>query len=84
MRTDGSAVLDARERIEIDRSKPSERWRYRCPNGHVDWSRTNNHVWCKGCSRASRQNPAIDPEHYELIDAKTDEAIPWSAVEVVE
>lgn len=78
---DGSAQTDAR-RVRIDRTPP-EKYRWRCPNGHVDWDRTNNHIWCPGCARASRHDPDVDPEHYHIVDNQTDEEIPWSAIEVV-
>jgi len=84
--TDGSAAADAHPGVEIDLSDESQRWRYRCPNGHTDtdWDRTNNHVWCRGCRRANEAGEDVDPEHYELVDAKTGEEIPWSAVEILE
>jgi hypothetical protein len=81
-RTDGSALADRRRRVVIDTTDRADRWRYRCPRGHVDWSRTNNHIWCKGCRRQADAGEDVDPEHYEIVDAKTDEEIPWSAVEV--
>lgn len=40
---DGSDAANAHDTVVIDRSSTSERWRYRCP--HVNWSRTNNHIW---------------------------------------
>ena len=82
--TDGSAETDAPEPVEIDRTNASERWRYRCPRGHVNWDRTNNHIWCQGCRRQHEAGEDVDPEWYELVDAKTGERVPWSAVEVVE
>jgi hypothetical protein len=82
--TDGSAAADAHDTVEIDRSDDAQRWRYRCPNGHTDWSPTNSHVWCKGCRRAVEAGEDVDPEHYELVDQKTGETIPWSAIELVE
>lgn len=83
MKADGSAAADARAIVEIDRSKTSHRWRYRCPNGHVDWDRTNSHVWCRGCLRAAEAGDDVDPEHYHIIDQRTGEEIPWSSVRVV-
>jgi len=81
---DGSALADTHDTVEIDRSQETQRWRYRCPNGHTDWDRTNNHVWCRGCRRAVEAGEDVDPEHYEIVDAKTGEEIPWSAVEILE
>jgi hypothetical protein len=80
VRTDGSALADAPPRVVITLSSERDRWRYRCPNGHTSWDRTNNHIWCHGCSR----RPSQDPEHYKLVDNKTGEEIAWSAVEVRE
>lgn len=80
--TDGSALEDAQPRVVIDRSDEAERWRYRCPRGHVNWDRTNNHVWCQGCRRQAEAGDDVDPEWYEIVDKRTGEEIPWSAVEV--
>ena len=76
IRTDGSALADA-QRVEIDLEDERDRWRFRCPNNHTTWSRTNNHIWCQGCSRAG-----VDPEHYEVVDKRSGEEVPWSAVVV--
>lgn len=70
--------------VVIDRSEFADRARYVCPNGHANWDRTNNHIWCQSCARASTFDNDIDPEHYELIDKKTDQEIPWSAVTVID
>lgn len=75
--TDGSAEADA-ERVRIDRT--AEPYRWVCPNGHVDWSRTNNHVWCRSCRRQHEAGADVTPEHYEILDRKTEERLPWSAV----
>jgi len=80
--TDGSALEDAQPRVMIDRSVEAERWRYRCPRGHVNWDRTNNHVWCQGCRRQAEAGVDVDPEWYKIVDEQTGEEIPWSAVEV--
>lgn len=82
--TDGSALSDAPSRVVIDTTDKTDRWRYRCPRGHVDWDRTNSHLWCRGCSRQAENGERVDPEYYELHDAKTGETIPWSAVEIIE
>lgn len=80
------ATTDAttQARVEIDRSIAAERWRYRCPNGHTDWYPTNNHAWCKGCRRQVEAGDDVDPEHYEILDAKTGQAIPWEAVVLID
>lgn len=80
---DGSSKRDAPELVIVDRRGP-ERYRWRCPNGHVDWSRTNNHLWCSACSRQSEQGADIHPEHWEVHDQKNGETIPWSAVQLIE
>lgn len=81
VRTDGSAAADAHEQVTIDRDDPAHRYRYVCPNGHVDWEETNSHIWCRGCRRRYEAGDgAADPEHWEILDKKTGETIPWSAV----
>lgn len=83
---DGSAGRDSRAPVRIDLDDPTDRWRYRCPNGHAgtSWSPTNSHLYCYGCRRQMDAGEAVTPEHYELLDTKTGEAIPWSAVEIAE
>jgi len=81
MVTDGSSVLDAPERVVIDPEDDEEPLRWRCPNGHSNWSPTNSHIWCQSCARAAQHDPEVDAEHYEIVDAKTDETISWSAVD---
>lgn len=80
---DGSAASDADDRRRIDRSGTA-RWRWRCPRGHVDWDETNNHVWCRSCRREAEQGADVDPEWWEIVDARTGETIPWSSVDVIE
>ena len=79
---DGSSPLDAHETVRIDRSTPTERYRYVCPNGHTDWDKTNNHIWCRSCRQQAENGDDVHPEHWEIVDKKTDEEIPWSAVEI--
>lgn len=81
-RTDGSAVADRRETVVVDRE--SEPYRWRCPNGHTNWSRTNRHIWCQSCARAADHGADVEPEHWAVVDAKTDREIPYAAVEIVE
>lgn len=76
---DGSAVADRHETVRVDRDE--EPWRWRCPNGHTSWDRTNNHVWCPECRRANEAGADVHPEHYEIVDARNDRTIPYSAVE---
>lgn len=79
-----STVVGADEIIEIDRSKPGERYRWTCPNGHTSWAPTNSHAWCHGCHRQSENGADVHPEHYELLDQRTGESIPYARVELVE
>lgn len=81
---DGGAATDTRDRVEIDLGDTTARWRYRCPNGHTDWSRTNSHLFCYSCSRQAENGADVDPEHYELHDTLEDRTVPWSAVEIIE
>jgi hypothetical protein len=60
-----------------------DRMRYRCPNGHTSFSRTNSHIWCQSCADAAQRGHDIEPEHYAIYDARTGQEIPWSAVEIV-
>lgn len=76
--TDGSSVVDAR-RVEVDRDDQPYRWR--CPNGHTTWSKTNSHIWCPSCARSS--DPDVEPEHWELRDEKTGETVSYAAVDMV-
>jgi len=76
----GIPVDDSRV-VTIDRSDSEERFRYVCPNGHIDWDRTNNHVWCRGCRRRIESgDDAIDAEHYHVYDKKRNVLIPWEQV----
>lgn len=80
--TDGSALADAPEVVEIDRSGP-DKWRYRCPQGHTTWAPTNSHAWCKQCRAQAEAGEDVDPEWYELLDVKTGETIDYARVELV-
>jgi len=77
---DGSSFADA-TRVRVDRADEPLRWR--CPNGHVDWDRTNNHIWCSSCRRQCTHGDDVSAEHYEIVDAKTGRTIPWSRVNIV-
>lgn len=69
--------------VSIDRSGP-ERYRYVCPNGHTDWDRTNNHLWCRACRRQHEAGDDVTPEHWTLYDKRDDQTIHWSNVELIE
>jgi hypothetical protein len=77
---DGSAEADAIEPVVVDRR--TQKWRWRCPNGHSNWSRTNNHIWCESCLRENEHGEDVDPEHYHLLDAKENRLVPWTRVEL--
>jgi len=67
--------------VTIDRTGP-DRYRYVCPNGHTNWDRTNNHIWCPECRRQAEHGADVEPEHWEIHDKKTGETIPWSAIQL--
>lgn len=82
---DGSSLEDSPQRVQIDRSKPAERWRYTCPEGCANWVRTNNHILCRSCQEADEHGvKSVDVEYYHIVDQQTGDEIPWSAVEVVD
>lgn len=81
---DGSAASDRHETVRVDRTDDAERWRYCCPEGHADWAETNSHIWCATCQSLNEHGEDYDPEHYEILDKRSGESIPWSAVELVE
>jgi len=72
------------ESVVIDRSEEPDRYRFVCPNGHTSWDRTNNHIWCPSCRRQAEHGADMDPEHYEVFDKKTGQAIPWQNVKLAE
>ena len=71
-------MSSAQPTVLVDRGNDPYRWR--CPNNHTSWDRTNNHIWCPSCSRAAENGADVSPEHWELLDKKTGEAVPWAAV----
>lgn len=82
---DGSSKHDAHPPVTIDVSKPTDRWRYRCPNGHRGkaWSPTNSHIYCRNCKQQMDNGDDVSPEHYELVDLKTGESIPYQSIRFV-
>lgn len=72
------------EVVEIDRSDAVERYRYVCPNGHVDWDRTNNHIWCATCRQQNENGRDVDPEHYAILDKRADQLIDWGQIRLAE
>lgn len=78
---DGSAAADRAERVVVDRDRWP--WRWVCPNGHRNWDKTNNHIWCQTCRRQYETGEDVDAEHAEIVDRQTGETIPWSAVDLV-
>ncbi|MDL5361321.1 hypothetical protein [Halalkalicoccus sp. NIPERK01] len=77
-RADGSSTEDRRRIIRIDRTDPIQRMRWRCPNNHTTWEPTNSHAYCASCAR----HVGLDPEHYELLDARTGERVSWARIEL--
>lgn len=53
------------ERVRLE--DETDRWRYRCPNGHTSWEPTNGHFWCVTCARTHNAEGAFD----QLHDSKT-------------
>lgn len=50
----------------------TDRWRYRCPEGHPSWRPSGDQFYCRRCS----QDPTIDsPIHEVLLDKRTDETV---------
>jgi hypothetical protein len=84
IRGDGSSTHDRQPTVVVDRTDERQRWRYRCPNGHTDWDRTNNHIWCPSCLRAHEHGADVDPEHWAIVDEARGEEIEWARVRVVE
>lgn len=83
-RRNGARIAESDREARIDRSKTVERYRYTCPNGHIDWARTNSHLWCRGCRRRNESGDTeIDPEHHAILDKREDVLIPWDQVELV-
>lgn len=70
---DGSSRLDVRDRVVTDREDDLDQLRYCCPNGHANWSPTNNHHWYQTCAGQAQHDPVVDAEHYEIRDEKRDE-----------
>lgn len=80
---DGSSPEDSHETVEIDRSDPVDRYRYTCPNGHISWDKTNNHIWCHSCRKQLEAGDEVEPEHWKVYDKSSGEFVPWTAVKVV-
>ena len=61
----------------IDRSETKGQWRYTCPRGHTQWSRSEQGIWCAACHRA----PYIDDVcHETIVDQKTGTELQFSEV----
>jgi len=63
----------------IDLDDALDRRRYRCPRGHANWEPTNGSFYCESCARRGD----VDPAYTRLIDHKTREEIPRSAITLV-
>lgn len=42
--------------------------RWRCPQGHSSWERTNGGIWCHACAKATTHNPDVDPQYDRVLD----------------
>ncbi|WP_373190087.1 hypothetical protein [Halolamina sp.] len=65
--------------VELD--DESDRWRYRCPNGHTDWEPTNHHFWCASCARTLSDQ--VDPEFKQLHDKREGRTLEREEVRLV-
>lgn len=82
--SDGSAEADvANDVLQINLENTRDRWRYRCPYGHVEWEPTNRHGWCRACARNVDHDDEADPEFWEILDTKSGELIDWADIDVV-
>lgn len=66
------------ESIEIDTRYAAERWRYICPNGHIDWEPTAEGFVCAACTELH----ATDGAFAMLRDRRSGERIPRDRVQV--
>jgi hypothetical protein len=74
---------EERRRVTVDRRTFVDRARFVCPRQHMDWDRTNCHVWCRGCRRlVEAGHDAVDPEYYVLYDKREGVLIPYECVEI--
>lgn len=74
---DGSAKTDAPKRVTIDTTSTADQWRWTCPAGHRTWTQTNGGIWCQVCSA---DHDIDDPHWHSVLDQRTGEEVPWSAV----
>lgn len=58
-------------RFTIHLENDTDRWQWRCPEGHTQWEPTNDHWWCQQCASSWRED--VDPVFYELRNVKTGE-----------
>lgn len=71
-------IIDEPTTIDLD--TPTDRWRYRCPNGHTTWEATNAHAWCPYCAEQAQNGSAVSPEFDFIVDEKREARIPWKHV----
>ena len=69
-------------RIRIETDDATQRWRFRCPAGHVNWEATNQHFWCRECARSL--DDGHEPEFDELRDVKTGDLYRRSEIELTD
>ncbi|MFB6161995.1 MAG: hypothetical protein ABEJ86_00940 [Halococcoides sp.] len=46
--------------LSVDIESRADRWRFRCPEGHVSWEPTNDHFWCARCASDPNAEAAFD------------------------
>lgn len=63
--------MTAAETVTIDLDDETDRWRYRCPQGHVQWTPTNHHFWCQQCADAAQRGLDVEPSFTYLRDRET-------------
>ena len=66
-------------RRTIDPDNELERWRYRYPHGHVNWTLCEDHIYCKGCRHLGLD--LDECRHGALFDKQTLDRIPRAMVE---
>jgi hypothetical protein len=58
----------------------TDRWRFRCPNGHTTWEPTNHHFWCRTCARMDSSDGVFE----QLRDVRDDRLIARERVQLLD
>ena len=69
-------------RVEIDLADDTDRWAWRCPQGHTQWEPTNSHFWCAACAHEAWGE--AEPEFDALVNWRTRERVPRPSIVLVE